>query len=87
MVFVSALFLISSVLVLLLILVNVIVLLGSKLSVVTVRNKFIESLNKNIYLNIFYIYLILFLLSFCTFPLLVFGILTFIFITYIQGHA
>jgi len=87
MVFVSALFLVSSVLVLVLILVNVVILLGDKLSVITVRNKFIDNLNKNTYLNVFYIYLVLFLLSFNTFPLFVFGVLTFVFITYIQGHS
>ena len=87
MVFVSALFLVSLVVVSVLILVNIVVLLNNNLTFPNVQAKFIEYLSKHTYLNVFYIYLVLFLVSFNTMSFFIVGLITLVFVTYLQRHS
>lgn len=86
MVFVVTLLVVSLVILLVVAAGNAVVVLNQKITVNGVKTQLISHINKHVYLNIIYIYIILFFLAFNTPAFFVFSAILTIFITYLQRH-
>lgn len=87
MVFVSSLLVMSVLVVCLVSLISISVTNGALLSIIQLRNKFVDALNRGISVNVIYIYIFFFLLSFNTTAFAVLSILLLTYLSYSQSFV